>query len=568
MLLAAAISIGFVAYRTEATPGDRPWTVLAMWLVSIALFVLGVRSLDCARWKPERVSIPRWEWAAVGALTVIALLARTIALAHVPGNFSGDEGAMGLSARAVLDGRLSDPFTSGWLSHPTLWFFVQAASLRVFGDDVFGLRMISALLGAATIPALYVFARRPFGARVALSAAALLALYHVHIHFSRIGLNNVADPLFALLAYTCLLEGLRRRSPLLLGLSGLLLGVDQHLYFAARLAPFVVLVVIAHRVVLERRRFLATARHLPLLVIGFFIGFGPLVRLPLHHWPDFRARIEAEGIFQNGWYHEQVAAGASPVHVLATQAERSVGAFGWVSDVTAHYNQGMSLLDPVSACLFAAGIVLIAARFRRSEAVLLLAWLLATVTASALVISTPGSEHYVTVLPAVCLVIACGLDGIVRLLGRLDRRLTRWAAFAAAAVVIGLCAWSVTFYFRDYSPRNSYGFGSTETATALARYLAPRSQTSYVYLLGSNLFLDNATLGFIDRDLQGADVLPGMAPGDLPSHRAGLRSLFVALPDRLDDLNAIQRARPGGHAVDVRGGRPERVMFRVYEVPA
>jgi len=131
---------------------------------------------------------------------------------------------MGLEARDVLDGAMRDPFTTGWLSHPTLWFYVQAASLRVFGDSVVRLRMISALLGAATIPALYVFARRPFGARVALSAAALLALYHVHIHFSRIGLNNVADPLFALLTYTCLLAGLRRRSPLLLGLSGLFLG--------------------------------------------------------------------------------------------------------------------------------------------------------------------------------------------------------------------------------------------------------------------------------------------------------------------------------------------------------
>ena len=134
---------------------------------------------------------------------MIALLARVVAWGHVPNNFSGDEGAVGLEARDVLDGVVRDPFTTGWMSHPTLWFYVQAASLRVFGDSVVGLRMISALLGAATIPALYVFARRPFGARVALSAAALLALYHVHIHFSRIGLNNVADPLFALLAPAC-----------------------------------------------------------------------------------------------------------------------------------------------------------------------------------------------------------------------------------------------------------------------------------------------------------------------------------------------------------------------------
>jgi 4-amino-4-deoxy-L-arabinose transferase-like glycosyltransferase len=568
VLFAAAIGTSLWAFFAEASPAYRPWPVLGLWLVSIALFLLGVLCLDDERRKLDRLSIPRWEWAAIGVLTLIALLVRVIALGHVPHNFSGDEGAMGLQARAVLDGRLRDPFTSGWLSHPTLWFYIQAASVRVFGDDIFGLRIISALLGAATIPALYLFARRPFGARVALAAAALLALYHVHIHFSRMGLNNVADPLFALLAYTSLLEGLRRRSPLLLGLSGVFLGLDQHLYFAARLAPFVVLAVIAQRLAVERRRFLDTAHLLPLLVIGFFIGLGPLIRLPLFHWPDFTARLASEGIFESGWYHDRVAAGASPVHVLATQASRSVGAFGWVRDVTPHYNQGMSLLDPVSACIFAAGVVFIVIRFRRPESVLVPAWLLVTVIASALVVSTPGSEHYVTATPAICLAIACGLDGIVRVLGRLDRRLLRLATVAAPAVVVGLCAWSVTFYFHDYSPRNTFGFPATETATAVARYLAPHGQTSYVYLLGSDLFLNHPTLGFIDGDLQGTDVARGMPPDALPPPPAGRRSLFVAAPGRLDELSAIARARPGGRSVEVRSSYDERLLFRAYEAPA
>ena len=113
------------------------------------------------------------------------------------------------------------------------------------------------------------------------------------------------------------------------------------------------------------------------------IGLGPLIRLPLFHWPDFTARLAVEGIFHPGWYHDRVAGGASPVDVLATQAWRSLGAFGWVRDVTSHYNQGMSLLDPVSACIFAVGVVVIVIRFRRPESVLVPAWLLITVIASA-----------------------------------------------------------------------------------------------------------------------------------------------------------------------------------------
>jgi hypothetical protein len=131
VLLAAAVGTSLWAFFAEASSAYRPWPVLGLWLASIALFLLGVLCFDEGRRKLGRLSIPRWEWAAIGVLTVIALLVRVIAMGHVPHNCSGDEGAMGLQARAVLEGRLRDPFTSGWLSHPTLWFYVQAASLRV-----------------------------------------------------------------------------------------------------------------------------------------------------------------------------------------------------------------------------------------------------------------------------------------------------------------------------------------------------------------------------------------------------------------------------------------------------
>jgi 4-amino-4-deoxy-L-arabinose transferase-like glycosyltransferase len=475
---------------------------------------------------------------------------------------------MGLWARGVAAGELRDPFTTGWLSHPTLWFFVQAGSLRVFGDDAVGLRMVSALLGTATVPALFLFTRRPFGVRIALSAAALLALYDLHIHFSRIGLNNVGDPFFALLAYACLLEGLRRRSPLLLGLTGLFVGVDQHFYFAARLAPFVVAAALLHRAVLERRRFADVARHLPLLALGFLVGVGPFVRVPLFHWPDFTARLATTGIFETGWYHDRVSEGASPAHVLGTHAWHSLGAFGFVRDVSPQYNPSMSLLDPVAAVLFVGGVLLMAVRIRRTESVLVLAWLLATVIASALVVATPAAEHYVTVAPAVCLAVACGLDAVVGAVAGLHPHGRRWSAATVGVAVVGLCAWSATFYFHDYSPRNAYGFPPTETATAVARYLAPRTETSYVYLLAPNLFLDNGTLQFIDRGLRGTDVAARTAPRDLPKHPRALRSLFVALPGRFGDLLAIQRALPGGQSRDVRRGRAGEILFRVYDVKA
>jgi 4-amino-4-deoxy-L-arabinose transferase-like glycosyltransferase len=560
-LLAAGLAVGGLGGWLEGGARFRPWPVLALWLLSIALFLGGAWVLDGGRRRAARLDVARWEWAAIAALTIVALLVRVIALEHLPGNFSGDEGEMGMEARAVLDGVSRDPFTTGWESHPTLWFFLQAASLRVFGDSVLGLRLLSALLGTATVPVLYLYARRPFGARVALAASTLLAVYHFHIHFSRIGLNNIADPPVALLAFACFFEGCRRRSPFLFALSGIFLGVDQHLYFAGRLAPLLIVAVIGQQAVFHRERLLAVARFLPLLFLGLFVGFGPLVRVPLFHWPDFTARLAVEGVFQSGWYHDRIAEGAAPLHVLATQAWDGIGGYGFLSDRSPHYYPGMPLLDSVSNGFFIVGVLVLVAWFRRSEPVLVLGWLLATAAASALVVSSPGSPHYVTASPAICLAIAVGIDAI---LGRFaaNTRLRPWAVGALGATVGALGAWNLNFYFREYSPRDTYAWSPTLTSTAIGHYLAPRTSGAYVSLLGHQwLLLQNGTIRFLAPGMEGADVPEGAAP---PTHPARLRQIFIALPDRFGDLGRLEHEFPGGALTDVRGGPDHAVLFRAY----
>ena len=58
VLVAAAIGTSSWAFFAEAS-SDRPWTVLGLWLVSIALFLLGVLGLDDERRRLDRLSIPR-----------------------------------------------------------------------------------------------------------------------------------------------------------------------------------------------------------------------------------------------------------------------------------------------------------------------------------------------------------------------------------------------------------------------------------------------------------------------------------------------------------------------------
>jgi 4-amino-4-deoxy-L-arabinose transferase-like glycosyltransferase len=557
LLSGCAVALALLAFWAEGRSSLRPWPVLALWLASIALLLGAARLLGSGR-TPRSSRISRAETALVLLLTGAALVARTIALSHVPGNFGGDEGEMGTFARSVIGGELRDPFTTGWFSHPTLWFFLQAGSLRVFGDTIFGLRMLSALIGTATVPALYLFARRACGRRVAVLAAALLALYHFHVHFSRIGMNNVADPLFGLLAFTALLRAYETRSPFHFALGGVLLGVSQHFYLGTRLLPIVFAALVLHQLVVARAKVRSTRGGLALTLLGFAVGFGPGLRVPLLHWSDYTARLAIPGAF----------AGSVPLHSFVGQARRSFGAFTFTPDAGPFYQPGMPLLDPVSSFFFVAGVALLVLRWQRPESALLLAWLIGTCVFGGILLSSPPqSQRYVTTAPVICLVIAIALERAAAVLRTIPWAPRLLAPASAAAAVLGLGLWNLGFYFRDYSPRNSYGYRATEAATAIAHYLQPRLRRGYVYFFGPpRIYLGHGTIKFVATGLHGTDVLrPIVSAGDLPpGEPPGLRPIFLFLPERAVELSAIRARYPRGRVETVRAGSDHGVLFYAY----
>jgi 4-amino-4-deoxy-L-arabinose transferase-like glycosyltransferase len=70
---------------------------------------------------------------------------------------------------------------------------------RLFGETTEALRLQAAIFGTLSILAAYALTRLLWGRRPALIAAALLATYHFHIHFSRNAMNNIYDALFSML---------------------------------------------------------------------------------------------------------------------------------------------------------------------------------------------------------------------------------------------------------------------------------------------------------------------------------------------------------------------------------
>ncbi|MFN8372556.1 MAG: glycosyltransferase family 39 protein [Anaerolineae bacterium] len=135
---------------------------------------------------------------------------------------------------------LTHPFH--WLAaFPRIFPYWQSWGTAIAGQSYTGLRLPSAVLGTLTVPAVYLLGKNLFDKRVGIIAALLLATFPPHLHFSRLGLNNIADPLFGTLAMAFAARGLKEGRRGDFAWAGVMLGMSQYFYEGGRLVYPVVM---------------------------------------------------------------------------------------------------------------------------------------------------------------------------------------------------------------------------------------------------------------------------------------------------------------------------------------
>ena len=180
--------------------------------------------------KPER-------WLLV-AIVLIAALLRLPGLGENPPGPFCDEAAIATTAYSLgttgrdLSGRSFPLYAEQraferWgephiVTQPVYQYF--AIPFVVLGGlDAQSLRLASALLGILAIPATFLLAAALFDRRVALVAAAALAISPWHLHFSRVGFEAIALPALLATSTWLLLWGLSRPRSAIAGAAGMAL---------------------------------------------------------------------------------------------------------------------------------------------------------------------------------------------------------------------------------------------------------------------------------------------------------------------------------------------------------
>ncbi len=428
---------------------------MALWGASIGLFVAGTVPwadfVALGRAARRDRQTHRLDWLLVLTCIAVGLALRLMALETTIPLVFGDEASFARQA-ASLFGNKRILFAPAHLSHPWLYSAALAPFVTVMGHSLTAIRMFSALCGVATIPAVYLLAREMFDRWVAATAAVFLTGWSVHVHFSRIALNNIVDPLCGALALAFLLRAFRQGHRLSYVLSGLALGISQYFYVGARLYPLLLTAYVLLLALLYRQEM---RKHWRGLLVTAAAAF--LVTLPANYWLHVNGKplsrrpnavsiltprddLGGRSQLRQVWEDERADFG----QYVGKQIEGAFLAYTYRRDLSGYYGGKAAMFLPVAAVPFLLGVFGALWRWRRrAELLLLLLTGSTSLLGGALMFAPPHYTRYLVAIPALVILLALGLVQGLRFIAVGQRRSNLMALGLAGLLAAG----SSVYYF-------------------------------------------------------------------------------------------------------------------------
>jgi 4-amino-4-deoxy-L-arabinose transferase-like glycosyltransferase len=552
-----------LALASRAASGDATLNAsplaTPLWLTGIVMVCAGCWARTPA---PTAERWPRGEIALVALLTLLALIVRAWDIGSMPYVLSGDEGSAGLTAWEFRTGARDNVLSLGWFSFPALYFGLLSASQAVFGRTAEAIRLVSALAGALTVPALYWMARQMFGRPAALAAAAWLAAFHVHVFFSRLAYNNIFDGLLFVMAAGGLWLGWQdgRRGGFLL--AGLSLGLSQYFYTTSRLTPIVITIWVM-LLAIHRRPDRARTSGLAASGLAALAVFLPLGMLYASHPDQLFFTASRVSMLIPGWTSEAAAALGMTAGGLVLE-QIWVTALGLtVAELQGvYYAPGAPMLISVSAVLFMAGLLICLLRIRDPRYSLPLLVLAGAILMGGLSIQAPNSQRLLYMAPALAVIVILPLEAARAWSARHWPGGRHALSVLAGLLVIVMLTQNLDHLFRGYFPREEYGSVHGEVTQAMIEIWPAIPPGTPAFFFGGERmgFASIPSLAYLRPeayalDLDRVDRIP-----------QSLKALVAfVLPEQGASLAALRSRFPEGIALR-RYNRHGRPLFDIWAV--
>ncbi len=525
-----------------------------------------------ARWA---VAIRAQIWQARADLAILAGLAaaaaivRLVMLEEIPPGIHGDEGWTGIDARRVLDEGWIGPYVISALGQPSGFLYFAAPFVKLFGNTVFAIRVVSALTGTATVLVAYLTFRVMFDRPTGAIAAFLLAVTVWHLHFSRIAFTVISWPLLEMLTLLFFFLGLKTGRWLWYGLAGLALGVGVYTYNAYPVFIIALVVVIGwlalgvaiarNRGLRSDREILLLAGRMALLASIAILAALPLIRFAMDDKNDYFGHHQTISLFeQREWDSGSLS---DRVELLWDGANDYFTAAFWNGEADGVDGAAyQALVDKISLILMVAGVAILLWRWRHPSSVTV--FIMVALLPVGAIITTQGDfRRTLGIVPFLAVLTAVPLALWWRQSEKLPS-VWRYGSYSCIAIVLGLISFlNLSFYFGEFEDTSiaQVTFGHENTDASI--YISDLPADTVIYFYSRRWSYDYETRRYLAPDHRGEDRSVEHGGGfDLtPGDDADIA--YVFLWPYMDRVREVAQLYPGGTLVE--GGD----SFRAYLLP-
>jgi len=307
-------------------------------------------------------------------------------------------------------------FGTGWWGVPSFYFWLVAQSMKVFGDNLLGARVVHALAGVGTVWYTYRIGRVVWSPRVGLVAGALIAISDFAIQASRTAGESTITLFCWTACFYYLYKALKLRQPVDFVLAGLAGGFVLLGYASGKLLP--PFLGLAALYLLLRWGRTGIKRYLPglaLMAVAAAVVCAPNLVFQFTQKPSaMTERYNSVTIFtpeQQAHLAAQYATNNEGL-ILAHQYVTAYSVYDVGQEKGPFYPTGQPVLPIPWAALWVLGIAYLVWRLGDARFAILGIWILAALSGSALTIDTPTLQRALMIIPTLALVPAIFLDRI------------------------------------------------------------------------------------------------------------------------------------------------------------
>ena len=501
----------------------------------------------------------------ISVFVLAASLLYIFRLDTISSGFHGDEAELTLFSLKILRGAVEKIIGVGRHNHPILSFLPQVLTMKIFGANIFGARLASALIGIVTVPLFYFFVRENWGRRTALLAAILFTASHWTIAINRLAINNNQTMLATVLAFWSVLRAFKSKKVFHFSLAGALTGLSIYLYAGARIVPIVIFSLLIYQSVKEKENIRQYIRNVILFTICAAVIVAPQGFFFLKNRGSFTSRFDSIYIFSPGssYWTKNNYPNASPLEILVAQTKKTFNLSTDGGDTGGQYGYRGRVVDLLTLAGALIGAALMLATITKIKSFLLFFWLAIPFTFGEILMVDPFFfPRAVPALPAFFILVGLGIKLLWQKLETFLPIKLKFLSLAIWLFVFPAIYQNLHVYFVR-SEQEAFGDPNKYTATKIGQYLGSLDRCfRAIFLTAPNMHADFAPIRFLAPKVRFIDI-------DHPAHyqaeKLTQKTAFVVGPEYSEKLKEIISLNPEGQLI-TEHNKNQRVQFYLYQI--